>query len=100
LKLTEAEHSSMIQQYGEDFTNACYNYLSDYKIEKAYKTKSDYRTLTRWVIDAVKKKGVQPANTPIVSIKQRKFDPTDKKNYWNDAEYEEAMKKLKENAAS
>jgi hypothetical protein len=29
--------------------------LSDYKIEKKYKTQSDNLTIRRWVIDAVKK---------------------------------------------
>ena len=32
-----------------------YDYLSAYKIEKSYKTKSDYLTIKRWVVDAVNK---------------------------------------------
>lgn len=97
IKLTEAENLSLIQLYGESFTNSCYDYLSDYKIEKAYKTKSDYRTIIRWVVDAVKKKGVKPNN--VIQMQERKYDPRDRKNYWNDHEYEEAMKKLDANAS-
>jgi hypothetical protein len=98
IKLTEPENSSLIHLYGESFTNSCYDYLSDYKIEKGYKTKSDYRTIIRWVVDAVKKKGIKADN--VISMTGRKYDPTDRSNYWNDADYEAAMKKLNENAAS
>lgn len=53
--LTEKEHGELVRLHGEDIVNRCYDYLRDYKIEKGYKTKSDYLTIRRWVVDAVKK---------------------------------------------
>ena len=55
--LLENENEKLVSEYGQDFTNACYDLLSSYKIEKSYKTKSDYLTIKRWVIDAVMEKG-------------------------------------------
>jgi hypothetical protein len=43
--------------------------LSDYKIEKGYKTKNDNLTIRRWVIDAVKKN-----NVPVNQTQASKFD--------------------------
>ena len=53
--LSEIENEKLIKEYGNDFTEKCYNFLSSYKIEKNYKTKSDYLTIKRWVTDAVNK---------------------------------------------
>jgi hypothetical protein len=57
ISLLENENEKLVSEYGQDFTNACYDLLSSYKIEKSYKTKSDYLTIKRWVIDAVTEKG-------------------------------------------
>jgi hypothetical protein len=57
ISLLENENEKLVSEYGQDFTNACYDLLSSYKIEKSYKTKSDYLTIKRWVIDAVMEKG-------------------------------------------
>jgi hypothetical protein len=57
INLLENENEKLVSEYGQDFTNACYDLLSSYKIEKSYKTKSDYLTIKRWVIDAVMEKG-------------------------------------------
>lgn len=56
VKLTESENQKLLDEHGFDLTNRAYTYLANYKIEKAYKTKSDYHTIIRWVIDAVKNK--------------------------------------------
>jgi len=56
IKVSNAEHKKLIADYGEQKTLSAYQYLSDYKIEKGYKTKSDYRTIRRWVIEAVGKR--------------------------------------------
>jgi hypothetical protein len=53
--LSEIENEKLIQEFGNDFTEKCYNFLSSYKVEKNYKTKSDYLTIKRWVVDAVNK---------------------------------------------
>lgn len=55
LKISVEENEKLVNEFGKEFTDKCYRFLSDYKIEKSYKTKSDYLTIKRWVIDAVKK---------------------------------------------
>jgi hypothetical protein len=56
--LTENEFKKLKIEYPEYYLKAI-NYLSDYKIEKGYKTKSDYLTIKRWVIDAISKNGFE-----------------------------------------
>jgi hypothetical protein len=55
ISLSENENTNLISEYGEKAVSELYDYLSAYKIEKSYKTKSDYLTIKRWVVDAVKK---------------------------------------------
>ena len=55
ISLSEKENKNLISEYGEKVVSELYDYLSAYKIEKSYKTKSDYLTIKRWVVDAVKK---------------------------------------------
>ena len=55
IKLTTDEHELLTIKFGAEETDKAINYLSDYKKEKGYKTKSDYLTLRRWVFDAIKK---------------------------------------------
>jgi hypothetical protein len=55
ISLSEKENLNLISEYGENVVSELYDYLSAYKIEKSYKTKSDYLTIKRWVVDAVKK---------------------------------------------
>lgn len=55
ISLSEKENTNLITEYGENAVSELYDYLSAYKIEKSYKTKSDYLTIKRWVVDAVKK---------------------------------------------
>lgn len=55
ISLSEKENMNLISEYGENGVSELYDYLSAYKIEKSYKTKSDYLTIKRWVVDAVKK---------------------------------------------
>lgn len=49
------EDSALTAEFGKEITDSAYDFLSSYKVEKSYKTKSDYLTIRRWVIDAVKK---------------------------------------------
>lgn len=53
--LTQEEHDKLVASHGAEFMNKVYAWFANYKIEKAYKTKSDYLTIMRWVIGAVKK---------------------------------------------
>lgn len=67
VKLTDAENRKLTDEHGFDLMNRVYNFLANYKIEKGYKTKSDYHTIIRWVIDAVKNKsnGQQTSTTTV-----------------------------------
>lgn len=55
ITLAEKENEKLISEFGKDVIEKCYDFLSSYKIEKSYITKSDYLTIRRWVLDAVKK---------------------------------------------
>jgi hypothetical protein len=62
--LTENENQKLVFEHGKEIVEKAYEFLSSYKIEKSYSTKSDYLTIRRWVLDAVKKpnKTVSPQN--------------------------------------
>ena len=53
--LTENENQKLISEHGKEIVEKAYNFLSSYKIEKSYTTKSDYLTIRRWVLEAVNK---------------------------------------------
>jgi len=53
--LTQKEHSQLVAEFGEKHVIDFYEYLAAYKVEKSYKTKSDYLTIKRWVVDAILK---------------------------------------------
>lgn len=55
VKLTQAEYDRLVSEFGEDVTKRAIDYLTSYKAEKGYKTKSDNLTIRRWVIEAVTK---------------------------------------------
>ena len=55
VKLTSKEYNKLITDNDLDIVTQAIEYLSSYKIEKDYKTKSDNLTIRRWVIDAVSK---------------------------------------------
>lgn len=51
VKLTEKEAERLRDEFGDNAIGMV-EYLSAYKVEKNYKTKSDYLTIKRWVADA------------------------------------------------
>jgi hypothetical protein len=53
--LTQKEHLQLVTEFGEKHVTDFYEYLAAYKVEKSYKTKSDYLTIKRWVVDAILK---------------------------------------------
>ena len=63
--LTENENQKLVSEHGKEIVEKAYEFLSSYKIEKSYSTKSDYLTIRRWVLDAIKKpnKTVSPQNS-------------------------------------
>ena len=56
VQLSADEYQKLVNKYSEDVAKRAIEYLSSYKIEKGYKTKSDYLTILRWVIKAVTEK--------------------------------------------
>ena len=55
ISLTEKDNEKLISEFGKDIVDKSYDFLSSYKVEKSYSTKSDYLTIRRWVLDAVNK---------------------------------------------
>jgi len=53
--LTEDENQKLVSEFGKDTIEKAYEFLSSYKVEKSYSTKSDYLTIRRWVLDAIRK---------------------------------------------
>lgn len=54
--LTDDEKNRLVAELGESMFTECVEFLSLYKAEKGYKSKSDNLTIRRWVIDAVNQK--------------------------------------------
>lgn len=57
VKLFDREYAMLVSEYGVNQTNRLIAYLDDYMEERPEykrKTKSHYRTIKRWVVDAVK----------------------------------------------
>lgn len=60
--LTDAELQKLTDEYGGILTLEAITYLDEYIEEKAYKSKSHYLAIKRWVIEAVQEKRKKPAN--------------------------------------
>lgn len=61
VELTDTEAQKLRNEFGDDAAGMV-EYLSAYKIEKNYKTKSDYLTIKRWVADAYNKQSKSKQN--------------------------------------
>lgn len=55
---TKEEHQKLVERFGEEMTKEAYEVLSLWKLDtpKSKWKKSDYRSIMRWTIDAVKEK--------------------------------------------
>ena len=73
ISLLEKEKIKLDLEFGEDIVQKCFDFLSSYKVEKSYKTKSDYLTIKRWVVDAVKKP-IQPSSSKISNKYQKELE--------------------------
>lgn len=73
ISLLEKEKIKLDLEFGEDFVQKCFDFLSSYKVEKSYKTKSDYLTIKRWVVDAVNKP-IQPSSSKISNKYQNELE--------------------------
>ena len=76
--LQENENEKLKEEYGIEFIEKCYDFLSSYKVEKNYKTKSDYLTIKRWVTDAVSK--LHPKQITISNKYEQELESA-RKNY-------------------
>jgi len=56
--LLKKEHDTLIEKYGEEATEWMIDKLSNYKLSKGKKYKSDYGAINTWVVDDAKKKGI------------------------------------------
>jgi hypothetical protein len=67
IKLNKEEYNKLVNKYNVDNTNILIEFLSSYKQEKSYKTKSDYLTILRWVVDACKiKTNIKNPNLEVI----------------------------------
>ena len=73
ISLLEKEKIKLDLEFGEDTVQKCFDFLSSYKVEKSYKTKSDYLTIKRWVVDAVRK-AIQPSSSKISNKYQTELE--------------------------
>lgn len=78
VKMSSDERANLNEEYGAADAAAAVTYLSLYKGEKPYKSKSDYLAIRRWVIDAVRERRARelrakamPASTPYESQEER-----------------------------
>jgi hypothetical protein len=62
--LTDTELQKLNEEYTSLKTTAAIEYLSLYKAEKNYKTKSDYLTLKRWVFKALDEQAQRRGSRP------------------------------------
>ena len=61
--MLRSERAKLDEAYGEKDAAEAVDYLSLYKGEKPYKSKSDYLAIRRWVIDAVRERRARAAKT-------------------------------------
>jgi hypothetical protein len=70
--LTDDENERLTQDF-HYLADKAIQYLSEYKVEKGYTSKSDNLTIRRWVIDAVRKReGLPPIPKPAKATAPRK----------------------------
>lgn len=55
VKTTDEEHRKLVEEFGEQKTQACYQRLNEWKLDtpRSKWKKSDYRSILRWVVNAV-----------------------------------------------
>ncbi len=56
--LFEKEFNTLVEKYGEEPTEWMIDKLSNYKLSRGKKYKSDYGAINTWVVDDAKKKGI------------------------------------------
>ena len=57
VRLKDSEREKLIEEYGQEMTDACIKYLDEYIEMKGYKAKNHYLCIKKWVLSAVKEKG-------------------------------------------
>ena len=52
--LTDSDYNKLCEDYGDIETGKAIRFLDEYKERKGYKSKNDYLTIKKWVLDAVR----------------------------------------------
>jgi len=104
---TPSEHSKLIHEFGEEKTREAYVFLSEWKLDtpKSKWKKSDYRSVRRWVIEALKERELKQAaldkassasSSPTMSPQEAENRNTNmRKALWYRDKYYSAFKRLK-----
>lgn len=69
--ISDTEKLRLDAEFGTAFIGECIEFLSLYKAEKNYITKSDNLTIRRWVIEAIKKRRFGGASQPPLKVHTR-----------------------------
>lgn len=69
ITLTDDEFNKLKNEFPNEYLESI-EYLSCYKVEQNYKTKSDYLTIRRWVIKAIQEKQVKENRFKSKNIKE------------------------------
>ena len=80
VKLTDEDYQKLIDERGQSNTDEAIEYLSGYIVEKAYKSKSHYQTLKRWVFNAVEERKRKPPGK-VTPMPRYDMDPEQRKEY-------------------
>jgi hypothetical protein len=63
VEMTDEEHQKLVAEYGAFDTSEAIQFLSEYKADKPYKNKSDYLTIRRWVVNAVRERRLKASKS-------------------------------------
>jgi hypothetical protein len=85
VELLDSEYESLVQKYGQEFTQTCIETLDNYKGQSGTKYKSDYRAILNWVVERVSEKATRSKSKPKLEIASRNETSSDD-------DFEEAMR--------
>ena len=68
VRLKESEYEKLVEDFGQEMTQACITFLDEYIEMKGYKAKSHYLCIRKWVVDAVKER--KPKNKTTDSLEE------------------------------
>jgi phage replication O-like protein O len=86
ISTTQEEHEKLLQDFGEQRVQEAYKHLSEWKedVPKTRWRKSDYLAIRRWVMDALKKKGIKPKMHDPKEIENLKKENEERRRKWRE----------------